>query len=172
MHLDPEVRAICQANGSQLSTVQLDGPRLLMAIAMIESSGGMNNYPNFEPYWVPAGTVFTIEGKIQRGRHPLSNQLVVDRYADHGMASGCSFSAWQILYHTAADMGFKDKPWKLWDNKVAIHWVVKRLKKLEKQGAVSIEQFADAWNSGSFKDKIIPERYIKEVSEAYHLIEV
>ena len=166
MFVDPKVKSICEAWGQSINT-DLDGAKLLMAIAAIESSGGVNNYPNFEPYWVPEGTAFTIEGKIQQGRHPVSNPRVVDRYEAHGMASGCSFSSWQILYHTAADMGFKGQPWELWDDKVAVEWVVRRLNKLAKQGAKSIEQFADAWNSGSFKDRIIPERYIKEVSEAY-----
>ncbi len=170
MHIDPEIRSMCHSMGHQINT-DLNGAILLMAIAVIETSGGVNNYPNFEPYWIPDGTAFTIEGKIQKGRHPLDNLIVSERYAKHGMAAGCSYSAWQILYHTAADMGFDGKPWELWDNMVAITWVIKRLNKVAKLGASTVEQFADAWNSGSFKDKIVPERYIKELSEAYYELE-
>ncbi|KKL98976.1 hypothetical protein LCGC14_1819020, partial [marine sediment metagenome] len=106
------VMDLCERHGKLLRT-DLDGTALLASIAFVESSGGKNNYPNFEPYWAPEGKVFTIEGKLQRSRHPLSNKLVVERFNEYGMASACSFSSWQILYHTAADLGFKKAPWLL-----------------------------------------------------------
>ena len=160
------VMDLCKRHGKLLRT-DLDGTALLASIAFVESSGGKNNYPNFEPYWAPEGKVFTIEGKLQRSRHPLSNKLVVERFNEYGMASACSFSSWQILYHTAADLGFKKAPWLLWEDAIAILWVIKRLNVLVGHGAETIEHFADAWNSGSFRDRIIPKEYIEKVSDVY-----
>ena len=163
----PSVMDLCKQHSESLNT-NLNNTALLAAIAYVESSGGRNNYPNFEPYWAPEGKSFTIEGKIQTSRHPLSNKIVVERFDKWAMASACSFSSWQILYHTAADLGYRRAPWFLWDDTIAILWVVKRLNVLVKHGAETIEQFADAWNSGSFKDKIVPKEYIDKVSNIYN----
>lgn len=162
----PSVMNLCKQH-SRMLKADLDGTALLAAIAYVESSGGRNNYPNFEPYWAPEGKIFTIEGKLQRSKHPLSNKIVSDRFEDYGMASACSFSSWQILYHTAADLGFNKPPWMLWEDAIAILWVVRRLNAIAGHGAESIVHFADAWNSGSFRDRIIPGEYIEKVSDVY-----
>ncbi len=162
----PELERICHANKDAVQG-PLNGYALLAAIALVESTGGVNNYPNFEPYWVPEGTAFTIEGKIQKGRHPLTNSLVNARFLKYGMAAGCSFSSWQILYHTAADMKYSGAPWELWNDHFAIHWVVKLLNRIHETGADTIEKVADAWNSGTYKDRIVPEAYIAKLKAAY-----
>lgn len=160
------VMDLCKRHGKLLE-IDLDGTALLAAIAFVESSGGKNNYPNFEPYWAPEGKVFTIEGKLQRSRHPLSNKLVAKRFEEYGMASACSFSSWQILYHTAADLGYRRAPWLLWEDAIAILWVIRRLNAIAGHGAETIEHFADAWNSGTFRDRIIPKEYIEKVTDVY-----
>ncbi|KKN47805.1 hypothetical protein LCGC14_0659260 [marine sediment metagenome] len=165
----PELDRLCRGNGDAIKG-PLNGYALLVAIALIESTGGINNYPNFEPYWVPEGTVFTIEGRIQKGRHPLSNTLVNGRYNKFGMASGCSFSSWQILYHTAADMGYGGAPWDLWNDHFAIQWVVKLLNRIHETGADTVAKVADAYNSGTHKDRIVPELYIAKIEAAYNKI--
>jgi hypothetical protein len=165
----PELNRICRGNGDAVKG-PLNGYALLAAIALVESTGGVNNYPNFEPYWVPEGNAFTIEGKIQKGRHPSTNSIVRARFDKFGMASGCSFSSWQILYHTAADMGYSGAPWELWNDHFAIQWVVKLLNRIYETGAETVANVADAWNSGTHKDRIVPEAYIKKLCAAYDAI--
>ena len=164
-----DVERICRAHSDAVKG-SLNGYALLAAIAEVESSGGVNNYPNFEPYWVPEGTSFTIEGRIQKGRHPSSNSIVRLRYEKYGMASGCSFSSWQILYHTAADMGYVGVPWDLWNDHFAINWVVKLLNRIQEAGADTLAEVADAYNSGTHKDRIVPKHYIAKIDAAYKRI--
>jgi hypothetical protein len=83
------------------------------------------------------------------------------------MSSACSFSAWQILYHTAADLGYRRAPWLLWENEIAIVYVVKRLNAIAGYGATEVAHFADAWNSGSHRDRIVPKEYIEELKDRY-----
>lgn len=163
------VNVLCEGHAHEVNG-SLDGYRLLAAIAVVESTGGRNNYPNFEPYWIPEGEGGIVENSRQTGRHPKSNAVVVDRFAAYGLAAGCSFSSWQILYHTAADLGFVGQPWDLWDDEVAVEWVVKLLNRICSQGATTVEEVADAWNSGTFKDTIIPERYIEKFTNAYNAL--
>jgi len=144
-----------------------DMDTVLKAIAQVESSGGGNNYPRFERSFAPAGLVVIVQGRtIQCTGHNFS-QVAKDRYTRWGMASACSFGPWQMLYHTAADHGFKGAPWEMWGTQVVEPLVRAELLRRFKQGADTITKIADAWNSGSFTDVNIPGDYIQKVTAAF-----
>jgi hypothetical protein len=146
----------------------LDKELILAALAEKESSGGRNNCPRFEPAYIPVGERFTIQGRVivgtGRGMSPVARQ----RWSMWGLASAASYSPWQILYHTAADLGYTGPPWDLWDPKVSRPWATLLLEKILSKGATTIEQVADAWNSGNFHDAVYPEGYIKSVAAIYN----
>ena len=167
--LTKQLDVLCRQWGDEVSG-DLDGFCLLSTIAMVESSGGRNNYPNFEPYWIPKGKSGIIENSRQTGRHPISNTLVNHRFEMYGLSAGCSFSSFQILYHTAADIGYTGAPWMLWNDDMAIRWVVALLSRIIASGADTIEKIADAWNSGNHKDDIVPVEYIEEFRKTYNEI--
>lgn len=145
----------------------IDLEALLDAIAEVESSGGRNNWPRVEPAWLPRGAVFTIQGRMIVGRGTSWNAIVEKRWARWGLASAASWSPWQILYHTAADLGFSDAPHALHDPAIARPFVLERLALIVRRGARDVEEIADAWNSGTHRDDFRPVGYIEKLSGAY-----
>lgn len=143
----------------------IDIERLLRAIAAVESSGGANNYPRFERAYAPAGFTATIQGHTVKGTGRAWNHIVAKRWAEWGMASACSWGPWQILYHTAADLGYDGSPVDLWT--FSEPWVRKRLDKIMRKGAATVEEIADAWNSGTHTDSITVPEYRAKVLAAY-----
>jgi len=146
----------------------IDGDKLIQAIAVVETNDGLNSYPRFESGYAPKGFAATIQGRIVRGTGACFNSIVAERWKEWGMASACSFSKWQILAHTAMDLGFAEAPWLLWSDEVALPFVIKRLTVIrDRYHALTVADFADSWNSGTFRDKIIPQQYIDSVLDAY-----
>lgn len=143
----------------------IDVERVLRAIAAVESGGGDNNYPRFEVSYAPAGKAFTVQGRVLRGTGRNWNPIVAERWARWGMPSACSYGPWQILYHTAADLGYDGNPVDLWW--LSENWVRKRLDRIMAKGANTVELIADAWNSGTHKDANTVPEYRAKVLAAY-----
>jgi len=149
----------------------------LKAIALVESRRGENNLPRFEPAYMPKGFSVTVQGRVLTGTGASFNEIVSTRWnkfslpqiADQefdpaGPMAGCtmgnaiatagSYSPWQILFHTAADRGFKDHPCRLWEELEAKKWVCLELDRLWNRfskrmaGAVPVARIARAWNGG------------------------
>lgn len=133
----------------------IDIPRLLIAISGVESSYGTNAIPRHEDSWCPN----------QHGRN--ANKIVIPRHRRWGCEACCSWGPWQLLYHTAADQGFDGAPHELTDPHVSLAPVAQRLRAIAKQGAASVSDFADAWNSGTFRDGIVPVVYIARLVKEY-----
>jgi hypothetical protein len=148
-------------------TPDVDGDKLLRAIAAVETSGGKNNWPRLETAWIPKGLAFTVQGHLVTGTGTSMSPIASLRWQKWGLESAASWGWWQILYHTAADLGFTGAPHELFDPSVSELWVWKRLKSIAYKGGTTVEQFADAWNSGNFKDTIIPTQYIANVKGFY-----
>jgi hypothetical protein len=147
----------------------IDGARLLDAIAAVETSRGANNWPRVEAGWVPKGVTLTIQGRLVVGRYPsgIGAAVVATRWTLWGIGSAASWGRWQILFHTAADLGYRGAPWALHEDDIGRPWVIARLNKISNTGAATVEDFADAWNSGTYRDSIVPVEYIAAVSKAY-----
>jgi hypothetical protein len=144
---------------------EVDKARLLRALAVVETSGGKNNWPRIEVSYIPVGLEFTAQGRILIGTGRNVNEVVQPRWDRWGLPSAASWGPWQILYHTAADLGYGGRPEDLWDQ--SEEWVVKRLGVIEAKGAQDVRAFADAWNSGSFRDSNLVPVYTDKVEKAY-----
>lgn len=126
---------------------------LIASIAEVESKFGFYNVPNYEK-------AFDLGG-------PYAKDGLWFRW---GSWAACSYSSFQIMYPVAVELGFNGErsPLELWDDDVAFHFVLEYIKKrILGKGASSIDEFADAYNSGSFKDKNIPQEYIRDFKLAY-----
>lgn len=146
----------------------LDLIKVQRAIEVVESNAGANNYPRLEASYVPNGIRLTVQGKSILGNGRNVNAIVKERWEKWGMASACSFGAAQILYHTAADLGFMNHPAYLWvDPTLHDKYVQLQLAKIVARGAKSLDQVADAWNSGTHLDQIVPTLYMDAVAAAY-----
>lgn len=146
----------------------LDGDRLLDAIAAIETSGGANNWPRLEVSYMPLGYTLTVQGRLVTGTGVNFNAVVRPRWRKWGASTASSWSSWQILAHTAMDLGYAGDPRDLWHDEIALPFVVKRLIAIrDRQGAVTLSEFADAWNSGNCRDDRVPHEYVKAVLHAY-----
>lgn len=143
-----------------------DFKMLLLAIGRKETSGGVNNCPRFEPAYIPKGMAFTVQGHLITGTGTLVNDIVKERWDKYGLASAASYGPWQILYHTAADMGFHDAPWVLWAPEESQPWVEKQLRRLFIKGATTVEAMARGWNGGNPRANV-PAGYIEGVKKHF-----
>lgn len=136
---------------------------LKKAIACVET--GNSNGLRFEPSYLPHGHKFIVQGKVLVGTGHNFNSVCSPRFNKWGEWSAASYGPWQILYHSAADMGFSGHPMLLMTD--SEYWVDKMLKRILNQNPSSIAQIADAWNTGNFRDLIRNDRYEQDVVEAY-----
>lgn len=148
---------LCKSYGPTLEKVApwLDGECLLKAIAMNESSLGAYNLPRFEKAYS-----YNYNGLY-------ANRDLWKRYGDW---AAMSYSSWQIMYPTAVELGFTGSPIDLWHDATAINYVVELIKRrIIAKGATEIKQVFDAYNSGSFKDLIVPKDYIEKGCKNYEM---
>lgn len=136
---------------------------LLKSIAKVETNS--SNGIRFESSYLPKNHMFVCQGKILVGTGTNYNKVCAPRFIKWGEWSAASYGPWQILYHSAADMGFSGHPILLMTD--SQYWVEKMLKRILGQNPSSIAQIADAWNTGNFRDLIRNDRYEKDVVEAY-----
>lgn len=143
----------------------LDAGALLDAIRYVETAGG--NWPRLEPAWMPEGAVVWAQGRRVVGTGRQLTEIALARWHQWGPQAAASWGPWQLLYHTAADLGYDWPPFLLHDEDVSYRWVLKRLAQITERGAATLEEIADAWNSGTHRDGIVPETYIQKVRDAY-----
>lgn len=100
-----------------------------------------------------------------------------DRYGD---AAASSWGAWQILYVSAWEVGYRGHPWELTDpgkccaavvtllNRRCFNWWPEAPTPETRKPAEIISQVGDFWNSGSFRDSAPPlADYIPKIESAY-----
>lgn len=162
-----ELTKIILNNSSKLYELYDENPKdvflnfthLLQAIAMQESTYGQNNNPRFEPAYAPGGLYY-------KATH------VKNLYEKYGRDAACSWSSFQIMFITAFELGYREKPSDLKHDSIAIHWIIKYIeKRIFRFDPDKLEQIFDAYNSGSFRDKNIPKEYITNCLRYYEIIE-
>lgn len=141
---------ICRTYGTFLHLpAGIDGAQLLWAISGNETSFGQRNVPRHEQAYCYGG-----------------------RYCDkslsakYGCLAHCSLGPWQLMATNA--IGFS--PYELLtDPDIAAHATINFLNRviLDGQGAKTLEEIADAYNSGNFRDANVPQKYIAELLENY-----
>jgi len=145
----------------------IDTERLLRAIKRIETTDGGNNWPRVEVSYIPKGLAFTVQGRTLVGTGYNVNEVVIPRWKKWGLGSAASWGPWQILYHTAADQGYLMAPHELFDEGSCVPCGVMGLRRTAKGGALTVRDFADAWNSGSWRDANLVKPYTDAVEAAY-----
>lgn len=125
---------------------------LLWAIGWAESTCGRNNVPRHEGAYHRGGAYFN---------------HVLDR--EFGCAAHCSYGPWQIMFENVWSISKKEiTPEEMNDTLtalvVSVEWLNQRV---IGRGADTVAKIADAWNSGTHRDRIIPVEYIDKVAKKY-----
>ncbi|KKL95933.1 hypothetical protein LCGC14_1849580 [marine sediment metagenome] len=125
---------------------------LLWAIGGVESTWGRNNVPRHEKAYHRGGAYF--------------NRALDRRF---GCAAHCSYGPWQLMYENVQAISKKEiTPQEMNDTLtalvVSVEWLNQRV---IGRGADTVAKIADAWNSGTHRDRIIPVAYIDKVVRKY-----
>ncbi len=126
---------------------------LLWAIGGVESTWGRNNVPRHEKAYHRGGVYF--------------NRALDRRF---GCAAHCSYGPWQIMFENVWRISSKSiKPQEMNDTLtalvVSVEWLNQRV---IGRGAVTVVDIADAWNSGTHRDRKVPVAYIAKVVYKYN----
>lgn len=138
----------------------VDPQIFLAAFSLNESSGGYNNKAAFEKAYAPGG-------KYCKGKQlDLCNQ--------YGRAASCSYSSFQLMFICFYEMGFAPTPLQAANDEYALPAVIKFFnKRIFKNGTANDVNFlclaGDAYNSGNWKDRNVPQEYIKRLLKHYHM---
>ena len=154
---EKEIARICIQFGPQLNTPPgIDRAQLLWALSGNESLFGD---------WCPP--------RHERGYHYGSRMYrrskeLRDLTKEWGCLAHCSFGPWQVMLVNAP--GYS--PVELMaDVELACKSAVDFLNRvtLGAQNASTLEEIADAYNSGNFKDDIVPHEYIARLKRNYKI---
>lgn len=155
------VATACQRHGKDLTLpgpgagdlFTRDGANILWAFAGAESTFGDDTAPRHEAAYCRGGKYFDAG---------LTNKW--------GCLAHCSYGPWQVMFANYPP-GF-DPPMILAGAlavELNIAQAVKRLNLALRQGANTLADLADAYNSGNFRDAIVPVAYIADVENKYHI---
>lgn len=134
----------------------VDSEALLWAVYECEKYTKQYRVPRFEHAYAPGGLYFRNSTMVRR------------EYAKWGSYAACSFSNFQIMFIVARELGYDAPPLALDKDSVALPYVVRYINtRVLKRGAATVEEIADAYNSGTHKDDIKPERYINKFTRKY-----
>lgn len=145
---------LCQYGGTLLTPLpDIDGMKLLRAIATVESKYGQWNVARHEMSYHYGGK-YEDKGSSK----------------EYGCISHCSLGPWQIMYPNARKMYQWVTPRELEESPFValictVAWINTII--IKQQGAKTIEAIADAYNSGNWRDSIIPSNYIGKVKKVY-----
>lgn len=141
----------------------LDAEALLWAIYRCEKYDKHNKVPRFEKAFAKGGSYYE------------ASELIRELCKTWGTFASCSYSNFQILFVTACELGYLGPPLALDHDSVALPYVIRYIhKRVLQTGATTVEEVADAYNSGTHLDANVPIRYIKRFRKFYdyHLREL
>lgn len=130
----------------------VDGGRLLWAIAGIESTHGRDReYVRLEQAYAPGGSYYAKDAELR------------ELWKRYGVLAACSFGSFQVMFKTAYELGYRNNPLHLQDDDacayIAQRLILKRF--IEHQGAKTLKDVLDSYNSGNWHDRNIPAVYIR-----------
>jgi hypothetical protein len=136
----------------------MDRYRFLLSIAGVESSFGLQNKPRLE-------LAYTLNGAYGKKSPQLQRQIGL-----YGSDASCSWGPWQILYITAFELGYKGAPKNLTDPFTSIPYVIAFFNKWIALEAKTIEELAECWNHGDYRDHTELQgvkNYVARINEIY-----
>ena len=143
---------LCRIGGQMLhdERVDVDFEALLWAIGGVESSFGRWNVPRHEAAYHRGGRYF--DRKLDRR---------------HGCLAHCSYGPWQVMFPNVIAIKKQVEPALMLDPLHALPITVEWMRRVVRRGANTPTKIADAWNSGSHRDSIVPRKYIIKVLSLY-----
>lgn len=146
-----EIAAMCRTYGGLLHVpAGLDGARLMWAISGNESSFGKNCTPRHEPGYCT-------------GRYSKNAQMI-ELTRMFGCDAHKSYGPWQVMFVNC--LGYKPEEFRQLD--ACAHAFLGYFNRtVDHQKPQTIEQIGDMFNSGNFKDKIVPAKYIADLKAHY-----
>jgi hypothetical protein len=147
---------VCTAHGQPITGIthngeRAPGNRILLTIAGLESSFGERRlFVKYEPAYGPGGAYY------QR------SETVRKLWYTYGVLAASSFGSFQLMFVTARELGYTGTPIDLQKDEICAYWATELIRQriLKRQGAQTLAQLLDAYNSGNCKDRIIPADYI------------
>jgi len=142
---------------SFLVKAAVDPEALLWAVYECEKYTKRYKTPRFEPAYAPGGIYFRNSSMVRR------------EYAKWGSHAACSYSNFQIMFIVARELGYDAPPLALDKDSVALPYVVRYINEriIAQPGVETVENVADAYNSGTHLDDIKPHRYIDKFVRKY-----
>lgn len=150
-HIDSQLIDVCLAHGAVLDGKlshggqRVHGGRLLLTIAGLESSFGEQRlFVRYEPAYAPGGR--------------YHNSDVQKMWKIYGCLAASSFGTFQLMLPTARELGYTGHPIDLQKDSICAYWATQLILKrfIQTQGATTLEQVLDAYNSGTFRDSNVP----------------
>jgi len=169
MRIDPQILKAAimqQAPGITNISSTINKPALLCAIADNESSFGDDCNPRLEASYI-RGSVRKYLGIDPTGRH--GKWYEAEPWEAWGILSAMSHGPTQIMGTVLWGLGYKDNPAYLGEDvgvQVAVQYTVAYIN-ARANGAQTVEQVADAYNSGSYKDRFVPQAYVNAFKQNY-----
>ena len=149
---EASVKAACWAKGAAPLGLThrerpVDYPLLLWTLSGLESSHGRDRlFVRHEPGYMPGGRYYQ-----------------ADKWKVYGVLASSSFGSFQLMYQVATELGFAGHPIELQDDMTCAAWAATLIEQriVKRQGAKTLRDVLDAYNSGSHRDGLVPAAYIK-----------
>jgi hypothetical protein len=153
----------CQSAGAGLKGITHEGEpvpggSILLIIAGLESNFGQQRlYARLEAGYAKGGYYYQKSPEVQ--------QL----WTVYGCMAACSYGTFQIMFVTARELGFLGHPVDLQSDEVGAFWAAQLIARriIKAQGASTLAQVLDGYNSGSSRDANVPEAYINKGVSLY-----
>ncbi|HVJ09709.1 MAG TPA: hypothetical protein VM554_15130 [Acidisarcina sp.] len=149
-----QVADACKRWGAKLWVPEsIDGPRLLWALSGCESSFGANCTPRHEMAYCIG--IYSHDPRV------------IELTREFGHDAHCSFGPWQLLLVNASSFTTPEDFVRV--DRCAMEtasYINMRI--IRAQKATTIEQIADAYNSGTWRDRSVPEKYIADCVHYYN----
>lgn len=151
-----ELVAVCNEVGKFITTIThnslpVPGGRLMLTIAGLESDfGNKREFVRAEKVYAPGGRYYNQSLEIRQD------------FRRWGWLACSSFGTFQIMHPTAKELGFDDHPIRLQEDTICGYWAGQLIQKrfIAHQGAKTLSDVLDAYNTGGYKDINIPAQYI------------
>lgn len=136
-HTQAELQQIIDVNAPNVQG-GLDGRKLLMTIARLESGFGQDCRPRFEPAYYPGGLYFKKSKDLQTA------------FDQWGALVSFSYGPFQIMWVVAFERGYiaAQPPLDLWSGAVSCPYVVNYLNHCMSKGAKQLDSILACYNGG------------------------
>lgn len=168
INLSQDLIWTCKSAGAGLTGIThngepVPGGSILLTIAGLESTFGQQRlFARMEA------------GYAKGGHYYLRSHEVQQLWATYGCLAACSYGTFQIMFVTARELGFLGHPVDLQADPISAYWAAQLISRriIKAQGATTLAQVLDGYNSGSSKDGNIPAEYINKGISLYQSLKL